>query len=154
MSERDSAFTKKEQVTDQSLVLDGFSEKLRNMQLNNLTAKQQIKVKIFFRHFKSLSYSFFGLSETQLKEFSISELVALEKLISHKARPWAICHAIFTFGVPVIGWIGGAGMFFDETLSSWRYLHFRKQFIKILGNSYMSELLKQNPSLSSSYYSL
>lgn len=115
-----------------------FISKLQDMRLNNLTAKQQKKLsknqKRFLYEFNHLSYSFFSLSEYQLKEFSKSELKELDKLISHKAWPWAICQMLFTFGVSIVGWLGGGFIgFWAGEFHSWIYLYRRKYFKKIYG---------------------
>jgi len=132
-----------EKVMSQALVLDGFSEKLRNMQLNNLTAKQQSKLKNhrqqFILHFLSLSYSFFGLSPNQIKELSETEIKELDKLISRKALPWMIYQIIFTFCVPIFGWIGGPmfGLDVDDGgYKSWLYLRHKKRLVDNLGKDY------------------
>lgn len=136
----------------QSLVLQSehekMLEKLQNMQLNNLTARQQEMLEFskskFFRLFKELSYSFFGLSDNQLKEFNANELKVLDKLISRKARPWAICQMIFTFGVPVFGWIIGMEGIDEVGYRSWSYLRHRKYLQKAYGeNLFLLETLKQ-----------
>lgn len=140
-----------ERVISQALVLQNghekMLEKLRNMQLNNLTAKQQKKLsehrKAFGRQFTKLSYSFFGLSADQLKGLDTDELKALDELISQKALPWKICQMLFTFGVPIIGWIGGSQIGFyglDGEFHSWLYLHHRRHLIKAYGKDFLQQL--------------
>ena len=140
-----------EQVMPQALVLQNENEKmlekLRNMQLGNLTAKQQKQLGLaksqFFNEFNNLSYSFFGLSEDQFKAFSANELKVLDKLISRKARPWAIFQILFTFGIPVVGWIIGSAVGFGEgEFNSYLYLYYRKYLKKIYGEEFLPEALK------------
>lgn len=117
-------------------------EKLQHMQLNNLTAKQQIKLleqkNDFSLAFCKLSYSFLGLSEKQLKEFKTSELKTLDKLISRKAWPWAICQMFFTFGIPFIGWLFGSMAFQDKDFKCWLYLRSRKYLRKVYRDEFSS----------------
>lgn len=135
-----------EQVIQQALVLknedEKILEKLRNMQISNSTAKQQDRLKIvkarFYRDFTQLIYSFIGLSRDQLMEFSTDGLKVLDKLVSRKARPWAICQMLFTFGVPFLGWIIGSMLFSDG--NSWSYLHYRKYLIKVYGKEFLSNM--------------
>ena len=134
-----------EKVTSQALVLQNANEKLmeklRNIQLNNLTAKQQSNlqewIKEFIFIFVSLSYSFFGLSASQFKELNETELKELDKLISRKARPWMIYQMIFTFCIPIVGWVGGLQVgLLEGKFRSWLYLRYKKRLVKNLGEDY------------------
>lgn len=124
----------------QSLILstdlEKFMLKIRETNLANLMVKQQRKFYLFVVNFMALSYSFFGLSEGQLKELSEAELKVLDELISRKARPWAISQMLFTFGIPIIGWICGMMHFSDGEFKSWSYLRYKKYARKRLSKDY------------------
>lgn len=138
----------KEQVASQALVLpnanEELMEKLRNMRLNRQKAKPQEDLEEYvyeFReYFESLSYSFFDLSEEQLRELSIDEIRALDKFIIRKARPWMICQMIFTFCVPIVGWYGGSSCFADGTFESWNYFYYRSKLVKVCGENFLDVL--------------
>ena len=134
-----------EQVMSSALVLQNANEKLmeklRNMQLNNLTAKQQSNLQKwtlgFMENFVLLSYSFYGLSVSQLKELDKAEMKELDRLISHKAKPWMIYQMIFTFCVPIIGWMGGTEIgLLEGGFRSCLYLRYKKHLVKNLGEDY------------------
>lgn len=128
----------------QNLILDSFPEKLRNMRLNNLTAKQIDKTNeaksMFSTLFGKLCYSFFGLSNNQLNKLSNNELKELDRLIVGKAWPWAISQMLFTFCVPIFGWITGLFSLYNGEFASWTYLHNRKRLKKIYGKEFLSKI--------------
>ncbi|MBI2446655.1 MAG: hypothetical protein HYV51_02415 [Parcubacteria group bacterium] len=127
------------QVMSSTLVLqtdrEKLIEKLQNMQSNNLTEKQQKRMMKYRKLFVELNYCFFGLSEYQLKAFSAKEWKVLDELISRKAWPWAIGQMLFTFGIPLVGWIIGpsTGLNNEGMFKSWIYIRHRKYFKKIYG---------------------
>ncbi|MEK7198244.1 MAG: hypothetical protein AAB648_02150 [Patescibacteria group bacterium] len=127
-----------EQVINQNLVLDGGKEKLAK-RINGVKL-HQIEKK-FFRYFKLLSESFFGLSEEQLRKISIEELIVLDELISYKALPWAISQVIFSF-VPLIGWMSLLSDFEYGCYRSLHYLYHRKYLKKVHGKNFLPEILK------------
>lgn len=136
-----------EQVS-QSLVLQTEREKLlsklQDMDINNLTERKRKYCRKFVENFIRLSYLFFGLSKKQLSELSETEIKELAKLISQKARPWAICQMLFTFGIPIIGWIFGAEFYFDNGFSSWVYLNQISYFRRSPENDYFPfDILKK-----------
>lgn len=136
----------------QSLVLqterERFLSKLQNLKSNNLTAKQQNDSSSYLGQFADyfvlLIYKYIGLSRAQLKGFNASELKILDELISHKAWPRAIYQILFTFGVPVLGWLIGPCCWHDKTFLSWRYIYYRQRLRKIHGKKFFPfEILKQ-----------
>jgi hypothetical protein len=128
---------------------DKMMKKIYDFQSKNLTAKQQKKldnVKCFFAgEFQTLAYSFYGLSRKQLANFDANELKELADLLARRARPWAICQILFTFCVPVLGWLLGGIIGWDkEEFSSWHYLRYRRHLKKMLGKDYLLFLKKDD----------
>jgi len=133
-----------EQVASSALVLqierEKLLSKLHDLRMNNLNEEQQrnlSKLRFeFVQQFLFVILSLFSLSPKELRELNETEFKELDKLISIKARPWAICHILFTFGVPFVGWFFGAMLFDTGICHSWPYLRYRKRLMKAYGKDY------------------
>ncbi len=115
-------------------------QKLQGFKVGNFNAKEQGELQDiadrFTRHFCGLCWSFLGISKGQLKTLNDDELAELGEMLVHYARPWAILQQIFTYGVPVIGWIFGGIEHADGDIASWCYLSERRRLKKAYGKDY------------------
>ncbi|MDP3792273.1 MAG: hypothetical protein Q8Q89_00945 [bacterium] len=83
--------------------------KISEMRQNNLTAKQKQDIKgctnTARTGFKKLTWRYFGISETQIQEFSDQEVEALFILVFERAQKASIYMKILGYGIPLIGWL-------------------------------------------------
>ena len=107
---------------------------LNDLRQKNLTADRVGKLKrcseSFCGFYISLAYSFFGLSEKQIREMSIEKRIILGNIIFQRARPYAIIQTVLIpilTCIPIFGWIALGVMFGDEEAHSFYYFRRMRQ---------------------------